>query len=227
MAQDFGTRWTRPLVRDDEESQWTTVQLTVGVNFASATPGHAACPLSARPIATPPCRAGLRRLRRRSRDAHRRGAGDGRERDVPPARVMGDADRRESRGVRRRRIDRTTGEPLQALVFAQMAWRRAKIARPESLFEVSMRWRHSLDALAKIGFAKESDGRGQHFGQGKVVEVLEAMRETTASLLRPSSVAMVAVNRSLDLLRRVPQESPWVTLFDGDSMSVERSRTLK
>jgi hypothetical protein len=112
---------------------------------------------------------------------------------------------------------------VSASLLAQLVAKKQEPA-PATLDEV-VRWYDAyFEVLSQIGFLIEDKSFVQYDTRSDSFEAHEAILEVAAALLAGSPGALVLVTRTLEALRRMSDDSPWITLFNRESQSANTAR---
>jgi len=81
-----------------------------------------------------------------------------------------------------------------------------------------------FDALAHLGWAVRDRSFAVYVEQTQNFQAHEAILKVAASLLGPAAASLALVGTTLDALRSMSADSPWITLFDRESRSSSAAR---
>lgn len=81
-----------------------------------------------------------------------------------------------------------------------------------------------FDVLTNIGWVIQDRQFVEHVHLGTEVEVHEAIMTVAASLLGPASGALALVKTTLDALKSMQENSPFITLFHRESQSARNAK---
>jgi hypothetical protein len=109
---------------------------------------------------------------------------------------------------------------INCTLFAQLA-ASGRVADPTKVTE----WYNAyFETLTALGWAQH-DSRFEEFeSRASTLEAHKSIIKVLATLLGPSAAAVVLVTDTLEALRSMNENSPWITLFDRQSVAVKSAR---
>ncbi len=81
-----------------------------------------------------------------------------------------------------------------------------------------------FDVLMNIGWAVQDRGFATYTEASENFDAHEAIIKVAESLLGPTATTMVVVKATLDALKSMSADSPWITLFNRESLSANTAR---
>jgi hypothetical protein len=81
-----------------------------------------------------------------------------------------------------------------------------------------------FDALEKIGWVLQDSSWTDYTAQGKAVQVHEKISEIMAAALGPSPAALAIVKSTVDALKGLDPNSPWLAIFNRESQKASIAR---
>jgi hypothetical protein len=81
-----------------------------------------------------------------------------------------------------------------------------------------------FEVLTNIGWAVQERGFATYAEASKNFQAHEAVMKVAASLLGPAAPALAVVQATLDALKSMSTDSPWLTLFNRESQSANTAR---
>jgi hypothetical protein len=115
---------------------------------------------------------------------------------------------------------------VNASLLAQLVAK--KKVDPDSA-ETAAQWsREYLDVLSKVGFAVQESGTSEYSSTVDAYAAHEAVREVAGRVFSRSPEALRVVNHAIGSLAQMPDDSPWLTVFNREShrRSLTRFRIL-
>lgn len=112
---------------------------------------------------------------------------------------------------------------VNASLLAQLVAKK-KVPAPTTLGGVTAWYDSYFDVLSNIGFAIQHKGFAQYQKKSDSFQAHEAILEVAAVLMAGSPAALALVNTTLKALKKLDEGSPWITLFNRESRSVNTAR---
>jgi hypothetical protein len=112
---------------------------------------------------------------------------------------------------------------VNASLLAQLVAKR-KMVEPKTLKEVNAWYDDYFDVLSRIGFVIQDKGFAEYEEKSEDFEAHEAILEVATALLAGSPGALALVKTTLEALRKMSADSPWITLFNRESRSANTAR---
>jgi hypothetical protein len=112
---------------------------------------------------------------------------------------------------------------VNAVLLAQLVAKKT-MAEPTSLADVGAWYESYFDTLSRIGFVIQDKGFASYNAKSDSFEAHEAIIDVAAALLAGSPGAIALVKTTLDALRKMSADSPWITLFHRESQSANTAR---
>jgi hypothetical protein len=128
------------------------------------------------------------------------------------------------------------GSDIVSFVKGVTPERRADITRSSLLAQLAAKkrvrekkniykWYEAyFDILTNVGWVIQDHGFTVYTEASRDFEAHEAIMKVAASLLGPSAATLAVVKATLDALKATTANSPWITLFDRESKSVNTAR---
>lgn len=112
---------------------------------------------------------------------------------------------------------------VNASLLAQLVAKK-KVVEPQTLAEVRAWYESYFDALSRIGFLIQDKGFAEYTETSQDFEAHEAIIKVAAVLLAGSPGALMLVKTTLEALKKMSADSPWITLFNRESQSGNTAR---
>jgi hypothetical protein len=112
---------------------------------------------------------------------------------------------------------------VNASLLAQLVAKK-KVPEPASLQQVQAWYDAYFDALSHIGFVIQDKGFSEYREDSQSFEAHEAILKVAAVLLAGSPGALALVKTTLDALKSMQADSPWITVFNRESQSANTAR---
>jgi hypothetical protein len=128
------------------------------------------------------------------------------------------------------------GSDIVSFVKGVTPERRADIARSSLLAQLAAKkrvrdkkdiykWYEAyFDVLMNVGWIIQDQGFAVYTEASRDFETHEAIMKVAASLLGPSAATLAVVKATLDALKSMAANSPWITLFNRESRSSNTAR---
>jgi hypothetical protein len=110
-------------------------------------------------------------------------------------------------------------------VLAQLVVQK-KIGETRSLDDINAWYDAYFEALSSIGFVVQDRNSGMYRAESRDFRAHEEILNVATTILAGSSQALAVVERTLEALRAVPDDSPSIVLFNRASRSAKTSRAL-
>lgn len=109
---------------------------------------------------------------------------------------------------------------VNSSLLAQLGAKK-QVSDPTKIYD----WYNAyFDVLMNIGWVVHDRGFATYSEQSKGFEAHEAILAVAASVLGPTATAMAVVKATLDALKSMSSDSPWMTLFNRESQSANTAR---
>lgn len=112
---------------------------------------------------------------------------------------------------------------VNASLLAQLAANK-QIPDPQDLKGILDWYTAYFDVMTRIGFAVQSKGFAQYVEKADTFEAHEAIIEIVKTALAGAPAAIPLVIKTLESLKSMSQDSPWITLFHRESRSANTAR---
>jgi hypothetical protein len=113
---------------------------------------------------------------------------------------------------------------VNASLLAQLVANR-KVGDPEDLKGILEWYKRYFDVLSHLGFVIQSQGFATYTEKAGTFEAHEAIIDIVTAVLGASApAALPIVLRTLDSLKKLSDDSPWITLFHRESRSAHTAR---
>src|SRR6266851_9757178 len=119
-------------------------------------------------------------------------------------------------------VTETTPEQRQDIVNASLLAQLAaskKVPDPQHLKGILDWYSAYFDVMSRIGFAVQSKGFAQYVEKADTFEAHEAIIEIVKTALAGAPAAIPLVLKTLESLKNMSQDSPWITIFHRESRS--------
>lgn len=80
------------------------------------------------------------------------------------------------------------------------------------------------DVLQNVGWTLQEGSWNDYSATGKAVEVHEQIIEVLTAALGPSAAALIVIKATMDALKAMKPDSPWITLFSHESQKARMAR---
>ncbi len=109
---------------------------------------------------------------------------------------------------------------VNSSLLAQLAAKN-KVSDPKQLYD----WYNTyFDVLTNIGWVIQDQGFSTYAEQSEGFEAHEAILKVAAVLLGPTTTALAIVTATVEALKSMSSNSPWITLFNRESQSANTAR---
>jgi hypothetical protein len=109
---------------------------------------------------------------------------------------------------------------VNSALLAQLVAKK-RVPDASNLFE----WYDAyFEALENVGWVTQTRQFVKHVEQAINFEAHEAIMKVAASLLGPGAAALPIIKATLDALKNMNQNSPWITLFNRESQHASTAR---
>jgi hypothetical protein len=112
---------------------------------------------------------------------------------------------------------------VNASLLAQLVAKK-KTPSTTSLANVEEWYDTYFDTLSRIGFVIQSHGFAEYQEKSSTFEAHEAIIEIATTLLSGAPGALALVKTTLGALKKMSDDSPWITLFNHESQSANTAR---
>ena len=105
-------------------------------------------------------------------------------------------------------------------LLAQLAAKK-QVSDPSRIYD----WYNTyFDVLMHIGWSVQDRGFATYSETSENFEAHEAIMKVAASLLGPAATTLAVIKATLDALKSMSAESPWITIFNRESQSAQTAR---
>jgi hypothetical protein len=112
---------------------------------------------------------------------------------------------------------------VNASTLAQLV-AKTKVPAPTNLSDVLEWYKSYFNTLSNIGFAVQEQGFAEYTEDAKTFEAHEAILEVAKVVLAGAPAALTIVTKTLESLKKMSADSPWITLFHRESRSAKTAR---
>jgi hypothetical protein len=112
---------------------------------------------------------------------------------------------------------------INASLLAQLAANK-RVPDPQDLKSIEDWYTAYFDVMSRIGFAVQSKGFAQYVEKADTFEAHEAIIEIVKTALAGAPAAIPLVIKTLESLKNMSQDSPWITIFHRESRSANTAR---
>jgi len=112
---------------------------------------------------------------------------------------------------------------VNATLLAQLATKK-KVKEPVDLGGVVAWYDNYFEVLSNVGFVVQDRGFAEYSEAAKGFEIHEAILEVAKVALGAAPTALALVTKTLESLKSMDAESPWITLFHRESRSAKTAR---
>jgi hypothetical protein len=112
---------------------------------------------------------------------------------------------------------------VNASLLAQLVAKK-KVAHPETLQQVKEWYDDYFDVLSRVGFVIQHQDFAEYQEKSESFEAHEAVLDVAATLLAGSPGALILVKTTLNALKKMSADTPWITLFNRESQSANTAR---
>jgi hypothetical protein len=112
---------------------------------------------------------------------------------------------------------------VNASLLAQLAAKK-KFPAPQDFEGVKAWYQKYFDVLSNIGFVIQDQGFAEYKETADTFEAHEAILDVAAAILGPASSALKIVTTTLQSLKKMDTDSPFLTLFHRESRSARTAR---
>jgi hypothetical protein len=112
---------------------------------------------------------------------------------------------------------------VNASLLAQLVAKK-KIPDPRDLSGVLSSYDEYFEVLSKIGFVIQEKGFARYQEASETFEAHEAILEVAKVALAGAPGALAVVQKTLESLKKLSDDSPWITLFHRESRSANTAR---
>lgn len=112
---------------------------------------------------------------------------------------------------------------VNASLLAQLVAKK-QVPEPADFGQVKAWYDAYFDALSQLGFVIQDRGFAEYREDSQNFEAHEAIMKVAATLLAGSPGALLLVQSTLDALKSMQADSPWLALFNRESQSAKTAR---
>jgi hypothetical protein len=112
---------------------------------------------------------------------------------------------------------------VNAALLAQLAANK-KVPDPQGLKGIEEWYKTYFDVMARIGFVVQDHGFAQYTEKADTFEAHEAIIDVVTAALVGAPAALPLVLKTLQSLKKMSQDSPWITLFHRESRHADTAR---
>jgi hypothetical protein len=112
---------------------------------------------------------------------------------------------------------------VNASTLAQLVAKK-KVPSPKKLDDVLDWYKSYFNTLSNIGFAIQEQGFAEYSEQADTFEAHEAILDVAKVVLAGAPAALTIVTKTLESLKKMSSDSPWITLFNRESRSAKTAR---
>jgi hypothetical protein len=112
---------------------------------------------------------------------------------------------------------------VNASLLAQLVAKK-KVPNPTDLAGVLAWYDHYFDVLSNVGFVIQEKGFAKYAEKSETFEAHEAILDVAKVVLAGAPGALSVVTKTLESLRKLSDDSPWITLFHRESRSANTAR---
>ena len=114
----------------------------------------------------------------------------------------------------------TRADIVNAVLLAQLVAKKS-MAEPKTLADVGAWYDSYFDTLSRLG---QDKALAEYHATSDTFEAHESILEIAGALLAGSPGALVLVKKTLEALRKMSTDSPFITLFHRESQSANTAR---
>lgn len=109
---------------------------------------------------------------------------------------------------------------VSASLLAQLVAKK-RVADPRQIYD----WYDAyLDVLSNIGWSIQDRGFAEYHEERQGFEAHEAILQVATTVLGPAPAALAVVKATLDALKSMSADSPWITVFNRESQHANAAR---
>ncbi len=109
---------------------------------------------------------------------------------------------------------------VNSSLIAQLAAKK-KVADPQRIYD----WYNAyFEVLTQIGWVIQDQGFATYSESSEGFDAHEAILQVATALLGPGATALALVATTLNALKSMSADSPWITLFNRESQSANTAR---
>jgi len=112
---------------------------------------------------------------------------------------------------------------VNAALLAQLVANK-RVPSTTDLKLVQAWYQHYFDVLSHVGFAVQESGFAEYTEGGRTFEAHEAIIDVVKTVLAPAPAALAIVLKTLESLKSMTRDSPWITIFQRQSRSANTAR---
>jgi hypothetical protein len=124
-------------------------------------------------------------------------------------------------------VKETTPEQRKDIVNASLLAQLVadkKVPAPEHLDDILAWYRHYFDVLSHVGFVVQDKGFARYVEKADAFEAHEAILNVVKTALAGVPAALPLVIKTLESLKSMSDDTPWITLFHRESRSANTAR---
>jgi hypothetical protein len=124
-------------------------------------------------------------------------------------------------------VDEITPEQRQDIVNASLLAQlvaNKRVADPADLDGILAWYKQYFDAMSLLGFAVQDRGFAQYTEKGDSFEAHEAIIDVVTAALGGAPAALPLVLKTLESLKKMSEDTPWITLFNRESRNANTAR---
>lgn len=112
---------------------------------------------------------------------------------------------------------------VNASLLAQLVANK-RVPDPEDLAGILAWYKEYFNVMSQIGFAVQSKGFAEYTEKSDSFEAHEAIIDVVTTALAGAPAALPLVLKTLESLKKMSEDSPWITLFHRESRSANTAR---
>jgi hypothetical protein len=112
---------------------------------------------------------------------------------------------------------------VNAALLAQLVANK-KVRDPQSLDTVLAWYKEYFGVLSQIGFVVQESGFAEYTEKSDSFEAHEAILDVVKVVLAGAPAALTIVTKTLESLKKLNADTPWITLFHRESRSANTAR---
>jgi len=117
-----------------------------------------------------------------------------------------------------------SAERRQDIVNAALLAQLAATKKVQDKSDVFAWYQAYFDVLGNIGWLIQDTGFNSYEEQADGLEAHEAILKVAALVLGPASTALALVTATVEAMKSMDEDNPWITIFDRESRSAESAR---
>jgi hypothetical protein len=112
---------------------------------------------------------------------------------------------------------------VNAALLAQLVANK-KVRDPKDLDGVLAWYREYFNVLSQIGFVVQESGFAEYTERSDSFEAHEAILDVVKVILAGAPAALTIVTKTLESLKKMNEDTPWITVFHRESRSANTAR---